>query len=207
MVPRTQTSLLTALPVDVYAVVVDVVGCPLHLDLKAVWFAKHAGWSGYTTGMANETSIRHGRWRCALLSQHVGSFIFFFCFFSCTFSITIITSSMIMMSGHFWFMVVLMTGWAVNSLLIIFPMKKVLAGVCKRLLYVAWMDHKIRYRHRVFLLFQLILHGWLWVAVFYVWCVKRLMHDGEHFQGAVFWEWDCREKCGVISDASEKLTV
>lgn len=62
MVPRTQTSLLTALPVDVYAVivvVVDVVGCPLHLDLKAVWFAKHAGWSGYTTGMAGETSL-HG---------------------------------------------------------------------------------------------------------------------------------------------------
>lgn len=63
MVPRTQASLSTALPIDVYAVVavlvvdVVVVGCPLHLDLKAVWFAKHAGWSGYTTGMAGETAL------------------------------------------------------------------------------------------------------------------------------------------------------
>lgn len=49
-----------ALPVNVYAVVavlVVVVGCPLHFDLKAVWFAKHAGWSGYTTGMAGETAL------------------------------------------------------------------------------------------------------------------------------------------------------
>lgn len=64
VVPRAQTSILMALPVDVYAVVVvvvDVVGCPLHLDLKAVWFAKHAGWSGYTTGMADKTSLRHSR--------------------------------------------------------------------------------------------------------------------------------------------------
>ena len=59
---------LTALPVDVYAVVVvDVVGCPLHLDLKAVWFAKHAVWIGYTTGMAGKTSLQHGRCRYPLL--------------------------------------------------------------------------------------------------------------------------------------------
>lgn len=66
MVPRTQTSLSRAPPIDVYAVVavlvvvdvvVVVVGCPLHLNLKAVWFAKHAGWSGYTTGMAGETAL------------------------------------------------------------------------------------------------------------------------------------------------------
>jgi len=40
------------------------------------------------------------------LSQHVGSFFFFFSLFSCTFSILITTSSMIMTSGCFWFMVV-----------------------------------------------------------------------------------------------------
>lgn len=60
VVLHTKTSLLTALPIDVHAVVavlVIVVGCPLHL--KVVWFAKHAGWSGYTTGMASETSLRH----------------------------------------------------------------------------------------------------------------------------------------------------
>lgn len=28
------------------------------LIFKAVWFAKHAGWSGYTTGMAGEMSLR-----------------------------------------------------------------------------------------------------------------------------------------------------
>lgn len=53
------------------------------LTFKAVWFAKHAGWSGYTTGMAGETSLWHGCWRYPLLSQHVGSL--FFCLFSCTF--------------------------------------------------------------------------------------------------------------------------
>ena len=54
---------------------------------------------------------------------------------------------MIMMSGHVWFMVVFMTRRAVNSLSVIFPLKKkVLAGVCKRLLYVAWMDHEVRNR-------------------------------------------------------------
>lgn len=57
---HTDVSFLMALPVDVYAVVavlvVDVMGCPLHLELfKAVWLAKHAGLSGYTSGMAGET--------------------------------------------------------------------------------------------------------------------------------------------------------
>lgn len=52
-----------------------------------------------------------------------------------------------MMSGHLWLMVVLMTGRAVNSLFSCEKKPKVLAGVCERLLYVAWMDHKVRYRH------------------------------------------------------------
>lgn len=52
------------------------------------------------------------------------------------------------------------------------------------------------------LLSQSIWHGHLWLAVFfYVWHVISLMHD---FQGGRFWEWDCCEKCGVISDASKK---
>lgn len=36
----------------------------------------------------------------------------------------------------------------------------------------------------------------------YIWCFKRLMHDGA-FSGDTFGEWDCCEKCGVISDASK----
>lgn len=185
MVPCTQASLLTALPVNVY-VVVDVVGCPLHLDLKAL-FAKHVGWSGYTT--------RHGRWDVTttwllMISASVTACRICFCYFvfSCTFSITIITSSMIMMGSHFWFMVVFTTERAVNSLSAIFPLKKVLAGVCKRLLYVAWMDHKVRCQLGVFTLLQLILCGRLWVCILLkiflnVWCVKRLMHDGGIFRG------------------------
>lgn len=89
-----------------------------------MWFAKHAGWSGYTTGMAGETSLRQGCWRYPLLSQHVGSLLKFSFLFSCTFFITNITSSMFMMSGHVWFMVVFMTRRAVNSLSVIFPLKK-----------------------------------------------------------------------------------
>lgn len=101
---------MTALPVVDVVDDVGVVGSPLHLELGAVWFAKLAGWSGYTTGMAGETSLRLDRWRfLLLLSQHVGSGCFFFVFFyfilfflfPCTFSIPIITSSMIMMSGRF----------------------------------------------------------------------------------------------------------
>lgn len=90
-VPRTQTSPLTALPVHVYAVVVvDVVGCPLHLDLKAVWFAKHAVWSGYATGMAGETSPHDAvaddiRFRHSM-EDLISSFYYLLYFwFSCTF--------------------------------------------------------------------------------------------------------------------------
>lgn len=67
---------LTAPPVAVYADV-DVVGCSLHLDLKAVCFAKHAGWIGYTTGMVVETLPQHGCKCYPLLSQHVGSLFLF----------------------------------------------------------------------------------------------------------------------------------
>lgn len=88
-----------------FVLVVDVVGCPLHLGLKAVWFATtHAGWSrlhdwhGWRDG-----GVTRLCWQYLLLSQHGGSlFIFLFvCLFSCTFTITIITSSMITMSDCF----------------------------------------------------------------------------------------------------------
>lgn len=148
MVPRTKTSLLTALPVNVYAVV--AVSCcrllwavPLHLDLKAVLVCK-ACWVEWLHN-------RHGQWdvtttqlltiSASLTACRIFIYFIYLFWFSCTFSITIITSSMIMMSGRFWFIVALMTGRAVNSLSVIFPLKKkVLAGVRKRLLYVAWMD-------------------------------------------------------------------
>lgn len=75
---------------------------------------------------------------------------------------------MIMMSGRLWFMVVFMNGRAVKSLSVIFPLEKVLAGFCKRLLYVAWMDHEVRCRLGISSsLFQLILRGCLWLAVFW----------------------------------------
>lgn len=68
------------------------------LVLKAVWIAtKHAGWSRlHDWHGRRDVSVTRLCWQYLLLSQHVGSF-FFVCLFSCT--ITIITSSMIAMSG------------------------------------------------------------------------------------------------------------
>lgn len=135
-------------------------------------------------------SLRHGCWWYPLLSQHVG--FYFLNLSSCTFSTitTIITSSMIMTSGHFWFMVVFMTGWAVKSLSVIFLLGEGGSACCwcKRLLYVAWMEHWLGCCQGFLTLSLKITRLPLRRSFFfYVWCVTRLMHDEwGHFQGAVF---------------------
>lgn len=94
-----------------FVLVVDVVGCPLHLGLKAVWFATtHAGWSrlhdwhGWRGGggevvLAISASVT--ACRIFMFLFYFSSVCLFVCLFSCTFTITIITSSMITMSGCF----------------------------------------------------------------------------------------------------------
>lgn len=56
-----------------------------------------------------------------------------------------------------------------SVILFFFPLEKVLAGFCERLLYVAWMNHEVRCRLGISSsLFQLIVRGCLWLAVFFL---------------------------------------
>lgn len=66
------------------------------------------------------------------------------------------------------------------------------------------MDHKVRCGLGVFHSFSLsITRVPLDHSLFMFDVLKRLMHDGSIFRGKFLGEWDCCEKCGVISDASK----
>lgn len=119
------------MPILLFVLVVDVVGCPLHLGLKAVWFATtHAGWSRlHDWHGCRDGGVTRLCWRYLLLPQHVGSFfLLFVCLFSRTFTITIITFFMITMSGCFLISgCVLWKGSCLTSKLF-FSLKYMLAG-------------------------------------------------------------------------------
>lgn len=180
--------------------VVDVVGCPLHLDLKAVWVCKACwvewlqhNWHGWrdvaTTGLL---TIPASVTACRIFSFRL--FLFFYGF-SCTLSITNITSSMIMMSGHFWFMVVFMTGWAVSGHSVIFPQKKKLCllvsgywGYCM-CMYV-YMDRSQGQMSSWEIFTLLVAVTWVplsgWQLFFYVFIVLQEIDAWwGHFQGPV----------------------
>lgn len=77
------------------------------------WLHNRHGWWDVTTTRSLAISA------ASVTACRVWLFFFYFILlflFPCTFSIPIITSSMIMMSGRFWFMVVFMTGRDFKSL-------------------------------------------------------------------------------------------
>lgn len=170
-----------------FVLIVDVVGCPLHLGLKAVWFATtHAGWSrlhewhGWRDG-----GVTRLCWQYLLMSQHVGSLFFYL--FVCFPAPSPLPSSPLPWSQ--WVAVFWSVGVFYGKAVVLPPSyfalwKYMLAGFRKRLLYVAWMDHGVRVGCSS--LFLLTSHGCLWLAVLLFnlfWWVIGLMHDWAFSRG------------------------
>lgn len=155
----------------------------------APWSSELCGLQSMLGGVATQLAWlekRHNDRVVLTVSASVTACRIFIILVSCTFSITIVTSSMIMMSGCFW-LCLWMEGQLTASQLFFLWNKCLLVSVRGYCMLHGWImrsDVVLGVLHS-----QLILRGCLWLAVFVfcnVWRVDRLMHDGGIFMGQFF---------------------
>lgn len=203
MVPRTQTSLPKGTSCRCFCCLCRSCRCR-GLSI-APWSSKLCGLQSMLGGVATQLAWLERRHsdrvvlticasvtacRIICLSVYVCFSFDFSVFLSCTCSITIVTFSMVIMSGVFWFMVVFLDRRAVNSLSVTFPLclPVPVRGYC---MLHGWTRGRMSSLESFSLSVNIT-----WVPLgnsflfffFIVWRVHRVMHDGGIFRGS-FGEW------------------